>query len=747
MIEKIYVKNVASYDEQGAVIDQLKKVNFFFGANGSGKTTISRVIEHDGDETYPDCCINWAQEKKLERLVYNQDFVKENFRPHEDLKGIFTLGKAEAGVQEKLEVAQKSLTAIKDQLGLLGGGEKEQEAQLNQCERSFEAECWNKLKEKYEAEFGELIADVVFVSLNKSKKKFAERILAEYEKYKTPFNAEIEQLKQQAQTAFDDTAEPENNIEILDRDTIRGLAEIVSSPILKKEIIGKQNSSFGELIQKLGNSDWVHEGLDYIHEDGDPCPFCQQKVESDILTRIQNLFDEQYNKDIAFLEGIRVKYDGLRESILNSFNMAQIAPEQFLDRETFDRIKNQLEAILDKNQLVLKTKIDTPSRAAQLADISSIVAEAQDFLKSINDKIARYNDAIKNRSQRREHLKQSFWSYIIHENDVFIETYLKQKVALEGKLAQFTKEINSLSDKNLGLEREIKALQDSLSGVDETANSINNILKRYGFRNFSLVTCGAKKEFYKLIRSDGAEAKETLSEGEFSFITFLYFYYLVQSKIKDSAVLSMVIVFDDPVSSLDSSVLFIVSELIRSIIETVRAKGKSEKQIFIFTHNIYFHKQVTNEQEGDRAYYIVRKDISKTVIIPNGDKNPVENSYQILWSELKALKEHRDTASVLMVQNIMRRIIEYYFRFLGGKEPKALTRKLKETNKKIGLSLVAYMHSGSHNIADEICYSPDADIDTYLDAFKEIFEANDQLNHYNMMWQGGHDRLMIRSKE
>ena len=53
MIEKIEVKKVASYDETGIKITNLKKVNFIYGANGCGKTTISKFLH---DKTNFDNC-------------------------------------------------------------------------------------------------------------------------------------------------------------------------------------------------------------------------------------------------------------------------------------------------------------------------------------------------------------------------------------------------------------------------------------------------------------------------------------------------------------------------------------------------------------------------------------------------------------------------------------------------------------------------------------------------------------------
>jgi wobble nucleotide-excising tRNase len=70
-----------------------------------------------------------------------------------------------------------------------------------------------------------------------------------------------------------------------------------------------------------------------------------------------------------------------------------------------------------------------------------------------------------------------------------------------------------------------------------------------------------------------------------------------------------IVVFDDPVSSLDSDVLFIVSSLIKSLFDHVRENKGNIKQIFVLTHNVYFHKEVaytSNHHEdtkaGERTY-------------------------------------------------------------------------------------------------------------------------------------------------
>ena len=49
MIESISIKKVATYDDTGVQINDLKKVNFIYGANASGKTTISNYLYNSTD--------------------------------------------------------------------------------------------------------------------------------------------------------------------------------------------------------------------------------------------------------------------------------------------------------------------------------------------------------------------------------------------------------------------------------------------------------------------------------------------------------------------------------------------------------------------------------------------------------------------------------------------------------------------------------------------------------------------------
>lgn len=151
----------------------------------------------------------------------------------------------------------------------------------------------------------------------------------------------------------------------------------------------------------------------------------------------------------------------------------------------------------------------------------------------------------------------------------------------------------------------------------------------FGFNNFSL-TEGTTIGSYKVVRESGHDAKQTLSEGEKTFITFLYFFHLTSGSFEtDKITHNKVLVIDDPISSLDSSILFIVSNLVRQLISQCRTGTSNIKQIYILTHNVYFHKEVTFQKRGDsnkgESFWIIKK-IGNASVIEQHEENPIQTS-------------------------------------------------------------------------------------------------------------------------
>ena len=101
MINSIEIKNIATFDSVHGIITDLKKVNFFYGANGSGKTTISRVLANPS--SYHESKISWENDEEGDIIVYNHDFVNRNFNSSSEIPGIYTLGEGSIEIEKKIQ--------------------------------------------------------------------------------------------------------------------------------------------------------------------------------------------------------------------------------------------------------------------------------------------------------------------------------------------------------------------------------------------------------------------------------------------------------------------------------------------------------------------------------------------------------------------------------------------------------------------------------------------------------------------
>lgn len=73
--------------------------------------------------------------------------------------------------------------------------------------------------------------------------------------------------------------------------------------LLKKVIVGNQESTISEVMDEFANATWVRTGIQYIDKDGHRCPFCHQEtITDDFLKELKSYFDESYEQDIKALQ-------------------------------------------------------------------------------------------------------------------------------------------------------------------------------------------------------------------------------------------------------------------------------------------------------------------------------------------------------------------------------------------------------------------------------------------------------------
>ena len=730
MIEKIQICNVATYGSPPEELTDLKEVNFVYGSNGTGKTTISRVIAdcdaHEG------CTLTWKGGSSLEILVYNRYFVERNFNQPDELKGIFTLGDKDKETLDNISAAKDELDQIKDKItnlkAVLIGDDREggKRAELATLETDFETKCWD-LKLKHDEKLQE-----AFAGVRSRKSSFKGKLLAESESNSST-TIPLSEIEKKAATVFGEA--PQAAILL----SIPNGADILAqegNAILKKNVIGKTDVDIAGLIEKLGNSDWVKQGREFYDPEERICPFCQQDTPITLEDSLNEYFDEAFVADTAEIEKLLTAYKTNSERLKQSVQTLLDDPSTFLESEKLQAESDLLESKILINVQKVEVKKRESSKAIELESLANVVDEISKLITDANNAISKHNKMVSNIESERNELIGQIWRYLLdHEIRSDLATFNGKKSGLKKAIESLEKQVEDRAKEQREKEQEIRTLEKDTTSIQPTIDGINALLHSFGFTGFALAKSN-RERFYKIQRPDGSDAKETLSEGEKSFITFLYFYHLLKGSESESGITSdRVIVFDDPVSSLDSDILFIVSNLIKGVFDEVRSKTGTTKQVFVLTHNVYFHKEVSFNKNRcsdgrlkDETFWTVRKSNQQSKVSVH-ETNPIKTSYELLWIEIRNLD--RDN---LAIQNTMRRILENYFKILGNVDPDGICEHFEGKEKLICRSLFSWVNDGSHFAHDSLYVSIDHSmVESYLNVFKRIFEETKHIAHYNMM--------------
>lgn len=738
-ISQISLKKVATFDENGASFKDLNSINFIYGANGSGKTTTSSFLknlaENGIEDKFANSKIAWYNNESLKIEVYNKQFKEEQFR-NSQVKGIFTLGKKTNENLENIESKKESINEEKEKKKKNKKSLQKLEQERKEKEKDFADRCWEKLYKKNEEDFKETLEGF------KRKEKFKEKILKEFEndKYNQSEIVGLEKLKEKIEIVF---GENQTELALLECN-LTDFDFIENHSIWEQKIVGSGDVAIADLIKRLSNEDWVAWGREYI-KDNSICPFCQKEtITEEFKKQLESYFDTSYQESIETIKEMKEDYTNKTDEVLERLDeiveTEQKNQQTKLNTEIFKRIIETLKSKINGNQQKMFDKGKEMSRSFKLESTKNEIKEIRDLIDTANQQIANHNEIIKDTKNQKKNCVEQTWKFLVNEFKSDIQEYNKKYCGLEKGISNLNEEIRENQEKIKKLENEIRELEKTMVSIRPIVNEINTLLKGYGFTNFGLAYTEDEKS-YRIQREDGQLVGETLSEGEVTFITFLYYYHLTKGSLKESDISkNKVLVIDDPISSLDSNILFIVSVLVKELMkETMKETMKEKtniKQIIILTHNTYFYKNITYDlkrYQGKYSFWIINKDnnISK---IKSYKENPIKNSYELLWQEVKQAKENN--ASWVSLQNVMRRIIEYYFRILGGFEHNDSLSECFENieEKRVCNSFISWFNDGSHGISDDLfVQSQDTSIETYLKVFENIFKITGHEAHYKMM--------------
>lgn len=733
MITEIEIAGVATYPAGGERLTDLKKVNYLFGHNGCGKTTISRAI-HD-PSIYAGYTVSWRDGRELKTLVFNRDFADASFG--DQMQGIFTLGEDSTRAVAEIERLTGEIAGIDNDLvnlrrNLVGeDGAGGREAELVAARAALIEACW-----KSQVDHKDVFMDA-FTGFRGKKGDFCTKLLAEAEGNTSELKT-LDALTAEAATVFQDAATPEIAIAPISFDRFAGLE---ASPILARSIVGRDDVVVAALIGRLGNSDWVKQGVGYLTKADGPCPFCQQQAPTGLLDDLTAFFDEQYETDLASIDLLAAAYEQAVNAVIARIDALVATSHRFVDAAVLGERFSALKTAFELNIERIAAKRKEPSAVVELDATVELTAAVAALIAAANEETEQYNATIRNLANAKSALTAQIWRFVVEERRTDLETYQTTASNLNRAIDGMRRSMDDKSTRQANLRRQLSAIEETITSVRPTVDSINRILSQYGFSNFRLEVAGERDDMYRLVRLDGSDAADSLSEGERSFITFLYFYHQLAGSVTNTGTaVEKVVVFDDPVSSLDADVLFVVSALIRKVISDVRQNAGNVRQVFVLTHNIYFHKEVSFDRERrDRArpfetFWIVRKR-ENVSSLTHYDYNPIKTSYELLWDEVR----NPDRPN-LTIQNTMRRIVENYLTVLGGLKQDEIVALFEGRDAQICASLFSWINDGSHSSHDDIYVAVDDNaVQGYLRVFREVFERTGHGAHYRMMMRISED--------
>lgn len=722
-------------------LPELGRYNLIYGWNWTGKTTLSRIFRSLELCQQPSVgqvvlCINGRDigneeflESTIQIRVFNRDFIEESvFRKDGgDLPPIFVFGKESVEIQKEVEKLQTELASAKSNLD-------DVRSQKDRAEKEFERFCIEK-------------ARVIKNALRSPG-------VNKYNNYdKAAFRSDAENMARAGNSATHRLSDEEHEKLLVQHRAMQKtkLKEITYS-LPELEAIADQVSSLlktsvvSSAIEALKHdpelAEWSRSGLIlHLKRNAERCLFCEQPLPKERLATLEAHFSAQYEQFMEKLDDWINRLNGLSNEAaeLQLPHKAELYEDLKPEYEIAQTgLRKTLEAAESFFKAIVQALTDKKRRPFDPADLKLEVPDVDnEALKKLNAVIRKHNQACDEFQTRVDAARERLaLDMIANELDEFLR--LRNTVEQAATHAdEAEKEVQCLKEK-------INRLEQQIVEHRRPAAELNEDLRKYlGHDELRLEI---KETGYTITR--GREQARTLSEGEMTAISLLYFLKSLQDRRFDLA--NSVVVLDDPVSSLDANALYFAFGLIREFTQNAG-------QLIILTHNFAFFRQVRNwfhylkgqkkkdiSQRPARFYMLecVRDQNGRCATIRTLDPllEEYDSEYHYLFARIyRAASEDRPLylEQNYELPNMARRLIETFLAFRQPQMAGELWQKMKELEfdeaKKI--RILRFVHTHSHSSALE---EPEHDLSVLAEGpavIKDLLELIKSMDpkHYSAM--------------
>lgn len=660
-IKKINIIKVASFKDYTQNFD-FKKNNVFFGYNGCGKTTLSRIL----------CCLEKKEiidELKTEDIetptfsieaeaktfsetdigneikikVFNQDYVSKNIN-YDSLTGVLIAGEESQDKQNRIIELTKKKEGLQGQLELQGKNKSNLQNEINSL---------NLKIENQKSQVAKFIKD----KLKGFDNSYDKRKLDDFKKnpkFKTYETQTIDLEKEilNYNSSNKQNIEIQGSLQQIKEDDIENINTILESSVLDSVKISEITAEFEK---------WASDGLE-LHKDKNQCVFCGSSLTEERKKALNSHFSDEYKNLIKKIDS---QIDTLKGSRLSKIEKYFDWYEKF--REEGEKQKKAVnDKITDYNKYLSEMIVILEKKKKNVFN-TDFEVEYKNFdldISKLNDLIEKHREKHQNFENAKDESANKVITYKILEMEKSTDFADKQN-SIETKKEEIVKleaTIKKLNDDIGPIETEIQILSKEIHELHIGADKFNQYLDEL------LPSLGLKVEpngdNFTLKRND--HHVKHLSEGERNVLSFVYFVLSFsdgkdkKNKLKED-LKDWIVFIDDPISSLDDSNLHLVAGFIKN-------HFKHTKQLFLTTHNFSFWRCFRNSKKySGYSHFLIEKKKGNSIILEL-DKEHVlvkhQSDYTFIYSKLKEFIEKPEAEENVTVLNHLRKFLEYFSSFM-----------------------------------------------------------------------------------
>lgn len=730
---------------------RLKPRTLIYGFNGSGKTTLSRVfssiergnledrlppettfkIEASDGTTVTQDPISNPFGNNL--LVFNTDFVSRNFEwDASSTKGIAYLSEKKVDARKEFDEVTPKLATAKQQTKTKEKAKSKADKDLS----DFKTRVARNIREVASSSTYTQSYDARKIQGHYSKAAFgAERKLSEGEVKK---NQGVLAQREPLPTLSFSPRLPAGLIDWFK----------AGQALLAQSVSGIALKEFDAHSDALR---WVEEGLHYHDEHSvTECLLCGNPFSEERRAQLRRLFDKSWTEALRALEDAvkqgQEHQQALRDLYTSIPKEAEVTAEErkvfTQNRALFETAIKQLGVCVGELLKGLEVRAANPTKevvvTGDMADFSleKWVAEYGTVETALTAAVKTHNEAFTSFAVMQKDAFTKIEAHVLATNQGDWNRLEKEMQDAEAELKTAQRDEKCLADRQLELRND---LQDHGVGADK----LNELIWAYlGHKELRLV---AEAGGYKILRPSGKLATE-LSEGERTAVSFCYF--LTQLAAEGRKIEDLILVIDDPISSLDTAARTYAYSLMTRM-------TRKCAQVIVLTHNTSFMNMVKREfqnlqrrDEKNKVTALLSLDCRNS---GNGDERVTsltpmhdllvnhDSEYHYLFSLVREAANKRATHYVLLLPNATRKLLEMFATFCSPGQPNfasALADHHDAVNGKLDVrALERLVQIESHGTIDGLGTLPDLTLEEAIRAAEAAMNFIKEIggDHYKKM--------------